>query len=229
MIGKQQVYAALVDQRKACQECCGLSNPAQCGGGCFDGQEIGPWTRWQGDLNASLMIVGQDWGDDKVFIEQEGQDLPKNRTNDVLRKLLHSIDINLGDPGADLTERNGVLLTNAILCLKAGGAQAKVRSDWFRRCGSLFLRPLIDLVNPFVVVCLGQRAYHAVMNAYGLPPQPFRSAVESSDFAHRSSGAAFVPVYHCGARILNTHRNLDAQKGDWRRVQAALQGAPRRA
>jgi DNA polymerase len=29
----------------------------------YDNQgHIGPWTQWQGNLNAELMIVGQDWG-----------------------------------------------------------------------------------------------------------------------------------------------------------------------
>jgi hypothetical protein len=34
-----------------------------------------------------------------------------------------------------------VFMTNAVLCLKDGGMQAKVRPEWFPNWGSRFLRP----------------------------------------------------------------------------------------
>lgn len=53
-------YAALVRRRKACRS---LTNPGKCEGGIQDSDQIGPWSLWQGNLSADLLVVGQDWGD----------------------------------------------------------------------------------------------------------------------------------------------------------------------
>jgi hypothetical protein len=74
------------------------------------------------------------------------------------------------------------------------------------------MRPTIEIVKPKVVVALGDRAYRAVAAAYGIGLLPFGAAVEHvGGFALPGSKLLF-PVYHCGARILNTHR---LRIGDW--------------
>ena len=67
---KEEQYNALVEKRKACKKCsnCGLINPSQIESGKFDSDEIGPWTRWHGNLNADVMIIGQDWGREAEFL-----------------------------------------------------------------------------------------------------------------------------------------------------------------
>ena len=97
--------------------------------------------------------------------------------------------------------------TNAILCLKQGGMQAAVDPVWFANCGKLFLRPTIELIAPNAVVTLGVRAYRAVCYAYGLRPQVFRRAVVGEP-TQLPSGSLLLPVFHCGSRIINTHRPL---------------------
>jgi hypothetical protein len=72
------------------------------------------------------------------------------------------------------------------------------------------------------VVCLGHRAYEALLGAYRLPLRRFRDAVESDSADLLPTGAAVVPVYHCGQRTLNTHRPIEAQRRDWQRVRRAL-------
>lgn len=81
-------YQDLVVRRKACRSCPGLTNPADCGGGRFDRDQLGPWTLWQGNLNADLVVVGQDWGNDTYFLSNSGRDIAGNPTNKTLRDLL---------------------------------------------------------------------------------------------------------------------------------------------
>jgi hypothetical protein len=52
----------LVNERKECHACSGLTNPEACGNSSFDSDHVGPMSLWQGNLDADLMIVGQDWG-----------------------------------------------------------------------------------------------------------------------------------------------------------------------
>ena len=215
-------YAALVRARKSCRACTRLINPADCDGGVYDSDHIGPWSQWQGNLNADLLIVGQDWGDTRYFTDNQGREKAQNTTNEVLQSLLWSIGIEIPAPGAGDVGGGPCFFSNAVLCLKQGGMQAKVDSDWFANCAARFLRPTIDLVEPKVVVTLGKWAYMAVRAAYVLPRVAFRKAVERSEGFQLAAGVTYVPVYHCGRRILNTHRPIEQQLRDWQRVRRAL-------
>jgi uracil-DNA glycosylase family 4 len=218
---KQVQYAALVADRKACHACSGLANPSTYAQGRYDSAEIGPWTRWQGNLDAKLMVVGQDWGDIVYFDRYNGLDAPSNPTNRALCELLNSIGIKI-DQHSLAAGRGQIFLTNAILCLKTGGMQGTVASQRFCNCGSRFLRTQIEIVWPKVVVGLGRYAYRAVLLAYRLRPGAFRVAVESPTPVMLPGNIALVPVYHCGQRVINTHRCYAAQLRDWQRVHEIL-------
>src|SRR5215471_6577566 len=118
-------YARLVAQRKAFDPSAfGLANPSIVADGRYDSEHIGPWTLWANDLNADLMVVGQDWADDAYFIEHRGFDDSENPTNRALRELLDSVGRHVPPPpsaaNVDDPERAhcGVWLTNALLWLK---------------------------------------------------------------------------------------------------------------
>jgi uracil-DNA glycosylase len=218
---RASAYAALVRARKDCHACAGLINPAACDGGIYDSDHIGPWSLWQGNLQADLVIVGQDWGDTRYFSKNKGHDAVRNRTSETLRCLLASIGIDIPAPAATDMGGGTVFMTNAILCLKQGGMQAQVRPEWFAECGARSLRPTIDLIAPRAVVTLCEQAYAAVAAAYGVPRGAFRKAVEGPDGVRLTETTTCFPVYHCGARVLNTHRPLAAQVRDWERVGRA--------
>lgn len=195
----------------------GLVNASAVRDGVFDSDHMSPWTASFGDLHARVIVVGQDWGDQRAFEKQAGRDWPSSATNRMLRTLMASAGLAVPDTGQG--ESSGVFLTNAVLCFRtAGGCQGPVQSQWFQNCGSRFLRPQIELINPGAVVCLGQRAHGAVLAAYGLPPaRNWRAAVEGAGVALPGGPVAYA-VYHCGQRILNTHRNQIAQHRDWKRI-----------
>jgi hypothetical protein len=117
---KQVQYAALVADRKACHACSGLANPSTYAQGRYDSAEIGLWTRWQGNLDAKGMVVGQDWGDIVYFDRYNGLNAPSNPTNRALSGLLNSIGIKI-DQHSLAAGHGQIFLTNAILCLKTGG------------------------------------------------------------------------------------------------------------
>lgn len=229
-------YAALVAARKAydSEGVLGLANPSRAAGGRYDADEVGSWTRWAGDLEADLMVVGQDWGDVAYFERNRGLDAPGNPTSHALAELLAGVGRPLppsptavaplppgGNRGA------GVFLTNALLWLKTGGMQALVPEAWFGGDSATFLLEQVALVQPRVVVALGRRAHDALLRAYDLPASagPFRRAVEAREGTQLPGvpgGTALFAAYHCGARVRNTHRGLDDQRRDWARVARAL-------
>jgi DNA polymerase len=216
-------YEQLVRQRKQCRLCEGeLVNPSRCCEGRFDSGEIGPWSRWQGGLGARLMVVGQDWGDVAKFTSQQGTTRPGNPTNDTLVQLIRAAGIEI-DPPDPRVKSETAFFTNAVLCLKTeGGMQGDVEQPWFDRCGSAFLVPLIKLVHPRVVVTLGERGFRVLESLYALPRKTFAAAVEDRDGFALDAETRLFPRYHCGRRILNTHRSFEQQLTDWRRLAPLL-------
>lgn len=92
---KKLLNGKLVEARTRCNRCksLGLRNPADVQGGQLDAKEVGPWTRWNGDLNAPILVVGQEWGDVSSFERQGGLDNAKSKTNEVLVDLLSSVGV----------------------------------------------------------------------------------------------------------------------------------------
>lgn len=234
-MGRAARYAALVTARRAydSETAVGLANPAHVAAGAYDSDEVGPWTRWAGDLHADLMVVGQDWGDETYFLRHRGLDEAINPTSDALRELLASVGrpippVPTADappvPGANRTGR--VFLTNALLWLKRGGMNAPVQPEWFAGGSALLLLEQIAIVQPRVVVALGQQAYRAILRAYDLPVPtgPFRAVVDASAGVPLPGlpTTTLVGVYHCGARVQNTVRSLDRQREDWARIGRLL-------
>jgi uracil-DNA glycosylase family 4 len=222
-VNKRQQYVELVSKRKACRLCDshGLTNPSVCKQGIYDTSgHIGPWSGWQGNLNAELMVIAQDWGGVEYFIEFEGLEKDSNPTNRRICELLASIDISIELPRQS---RNSTLFfTNSVLCLRPGRLTGAIKSRWFTNCSTNFLRPQVELVNPKVVVTLGHMAYCALLKAYSLTPKArMREAVQ--EVVRLPGGNFLVPVFHPGNKGTRS-RSLENQKSDWKRVRLALDG-----
>jgi len=95
-------------------------------------------------------------------------------------------------------------------------------------CGRAFLQAEIKLINPAVVVGLGERAFSAVLRAFQLPLPRFSEAVRAAKGTNLPTGAVALAVYHCGARNLNTLRPEADQMRDWQRVGAMLEAQRQR-
>ncbi len=219
-------YARLVYARKVCKACHKITNPSDVysNGICLDSGEIGPWSIWQNSLDAKILLVGQDWGDLQGFKLSGGRDSENSETNRNIMKLFRSIGIYIEGPTSDEKHKD-LFFTNAALCLKDGGAQAETDESWFKNCGKLFLRPLIELIEPNVVIALGEKAYKATMEAYyrALPRyNAFSEVVDSSGEIQLSDKTRLFAVYHPSGRIIHTHRPMDVQYKDWEKIKNYL-------
>jgi uracil-DNA glycosylase len=185
-------YDKLVLARKSCRKCAELVNPADPSHAYLDGAEVGPWSRWLASRPAKLILVGQDWGTVGYYREYNGRDIPKNLTNERLKKFLELCGFAVGPP--DQTDRlSGVFATNAILCLKQGRANelsAPVKSKWYSAC-SQFLKWTIEETSAPIVVALGSHAYEAVVSAYEMIPRHHHSPRRSQPHPFRSMGCEY--------------------------------------
>lgn len=219
---KLKRYSKLVEKRKDCRLCehLGLTNPSQCEERVHHQTgHISPWTQWQGNLHAKLMVIAQDWGG-ADYVNHRVLEEDDNITNRRICKLLASVDIKIKLPQETQDERP-LFFTNAVLCLKPGRLTGPVNSRCFSNCATDFLRQQVELVDPKVVVTLGYMAYHSLLIAYKLPLKTLmREAVQES--FQLPGGNVLVPVYHPGNNGTRS-RSFENQRMDWQRVRRAME------
>jgi uracil-DNA glycosylase family 4 len=117
--------------------------------------------------------------------------------------------------------RDEVFVTNAVLCnpLDADGRNRRPKASEVARC-SRFLRLQIEVVDPELVVALGEVALQALarIEAHGLMLRgDCGRPVEWFD-------RRLMVMYHPGRRAL-VHRNDVSQQSDWRRLGCLVLGA----
>ncbi len=225
---KEIQYRKLVEKRKRCTRCENLDppliNPSNVNNGVYDSDEIGPWSLWQGSLNAKILLVGQDWGTEDHFIQRRGRDTSRNTTNKNLMKLFKSIGYPIKAPEENDFGNADLFFTNLVLCLKRGNLQSRIDPRAGDCCAKLFLKPLIEIIQPKVVITLGNIAYESIAEVYGLDPNRFsETVVERPEGFLLREGTVMFPVYHCGARSVNMNRSFEEQKNDWRKIKNYLE------
>jgi DNA polymerase len=222
---KAKAYASLVAARKQCHRCQDVVNPSSRADGRFDTiAHVGPWSDWQGNLNAEIMVVGQEWGGTKNYEEQSGRDSDSDPTNENLIALMKSIDHEVDVPSnlQGRTITGPYFFTNAVLCLRNGAATSDKESNdisakSFKQCGTSFLRPQIDLIKPRTVLVLGKLSWFGLMKSFGLAsPSRHTDTVEGASVRLNDHTEA-IPLFHCGAGSTNRNRSFDLQLSDWAR------------
>lgn len=166
------------------------------------------------------MLIGQDYSDVRYFLRNQGREGADNPTDLTLVRLMAQLGIVLTPPGRR-NARGEVFLTNAILCLKEDGMQAKIQPQWFRNCQP-FLRRQVEIVAPRVVIAMGERAFRSTLAAFDQSRVNFAAAVRSPNGIVLPNGSLLFAVYHCGKRVQNMTRSLDQQLQDWQRIAPAL-------
>ncbi len=214
---KRRQYARLVAERKTCRLCAGLTNPSCAKLRKLDSDEVGPWTLLFGELDADVLVVGQDWGDVSYFQRNKGRDDPRTPTNRNLLQIMQKSEL-IGPSKNPCGPTVKMFWTNAILCLKEGGLQAKVKQEWFNNCGVSFLRRQIEIVRPRAVVGLGAKAFQSCLDAFSKERISLSEAINDRDGIELVAGVRLFAAYHCGARTLAINRSLDQQVGDWKRI-----------
>lgn len=219
---RDEKYRQLVELRQHAIFPPGLQNPSQIEGGKFDCTQIGPWSLWQGNLEAEMLVIGQDWGDENYFRLNEGRDTDDNITNQNLRKLLTSIGLDPGPPSSPTAQP--LFFTNAVLGIKSGGMSADLKHDWLRHSSLNFTGPLIEIIRPRLIVALGISAYKALRFIFpSLPYEPMNNLLKYPPFHLPENGILF-PMAHCGG-LGSVNRNIEVQLKDWKKIVPYLHSA----
>lgn len=224
-------------------------------------KHLGLTTVAQHSLEADVVIIGQDWGAVKNYktawsMEPIGkfEGFGKKYTqNPYLRNLSKAVGMMLEGKEVDhsylLKENKKIFMINSMLCLKQGINDAgedddsisiesgNYKRDWTTDCSSQFIPKILDIIQPKVVVTLGElvsqsligivercpddRAcmipFKFVKTPLNLHPEHFIDLVKDVQNGNpiliknkkRDSTFDMFPVFHCGARGIYTNRGLE--------------------
>lgn len=225
-MNKAIAYQALVEMRKKHRFPEGLLNPAEIEGGRFDSNHVSPWSRWQGSLDADVLIVGQDWGDLPYFLRNGGVDDDHELTCTNLREMALAAGWDIGTPHAPLPQR--LFFTNAVLGIRAAAGKSGTPPVAWVKDSLHFLVALLDVIQPKVVVSLGTAAYRACRLAIqgsqrdsslsiGAP----LSQIHAQNPILRPGKPTMFAFYHCGPLGL-VNRSRELQRQDWKHLRQHL-------
>lgn len=213
---------------------------------CEDCEEINLWTYWQGrgNLDANIMLVGQDWGcpwDEssqstmrQIRLANQGgvYDYLNNNpsvTDNRLIRLFQEI-------GYDITKAcSNLFFTNFILGYRNKGTSGGYKNEWAEHDKGYF-KELTSIIEPKVILCLGRSTFEGVLSAFEttLPTRikDYNSFIVSSSnpvaVTLKSGETAYVfALAHCGAMgTLNRNgkksTDLGKQLDDWRKIRPYL-------
>jgi restriction system protein len=169
--------------------------------GYYDGDWISPWSISACNLDADLMIVAQDWSSTETLESQRWSD---PALKEARRRCGHDADLATNRNLKALLKRHFELefadtfATNVFVFIKRGKISAKIPAKDLTYCAETYTLPLIEIVRPHMVLCLGQDTFNAVQRALGDPPSKLKEASLSNPHA-KHSGAEIYGVPHTGS------------------------------
>lgn len=186
---------------------------------------VNRWNLWQGNLDADIMVIGQDYGQKEVDsnIEVWKSGTYTNPTDVALRNLFNiAFSINID------AEETPLFFTNMANCYRKQKTTGGMHSGWLPVCANKFMARLITIIRPKVIIVLGQAAFEAMYCIEGLKiecidPEESDNSTFSEIIKHNyklnlnGSEMGVFPVYHPGANS-KRNRSEEDQINDWRRI-----------
>lgn len=155
-----------------------------------------------GPLDAPIVFVAEAPG--RFGAARTGIPFRGDRSGDNFETLLAHIGL----------MRRDAFITNAALCnpLKNGNNSRPVKKE-IHNC-AYYLKSVLDLIRPQVVVTLGGVALEGINHLLGTRYPLDRSAASPQLFPEFT----LLPLYHPSPRVANWRRPLDRQKQDFEKI-----------
>ena len=186
---------------------------------------VNRWNLWHGNLNADIMVIGQDYG-----TMEEGDALAACKYADItnptdvrLKKLFEeAFKIDVASEDASL------FFTNMANCYRKQKTSGGMHSAWLPICANKFIERLIRIIRPKIIIVLGRVAFEALycmedLAITCLEPMEKGKDSYSEIIANRykidldSGEIGVFPVFHPGANS-QINRSEEQQIKDWKRI-----------
>ena len=190
--------------------------------GIYECNHVSPYSHGAQNVNAKVMLVLQDWGSidylknlcdkDQESLSQLGRD-PKLFTNKNITDLLNRhFHLNLADTYA----------TNLFPFIKQGTMSSSIPIQDLNRAAIEYTRPLIEIIQPSIVICFGIKTFNALIASYG-----YKGSTKMAEAIDSPKNVGTVLI-HClphPGRLGQNNRNkggIDRVSADWASVAKSL-------
>lgn len=186
-------------------------------GGIFECDHVSPFTKSGNNVDAQIMVVGQDW--------TSADKLGSNPPNLESAKLGYTPKLPTNRNLDDLLGRHFGLtrsecyLTNLFPFIKPGGMSAGIPLKHMVASAQQFTLREIEIVSPRLVICLGLRTFVGLMGAGGIKGSPKMDQAVNSPF--KVSNSMVHCIAHTGAFGMNNRGRSQVDK-DWQQLAASL-------
>ena len=183
-------FADLVEAVKACRACGQMRGVRKVLGA------------QNGSLNATVLFLAEAPG--RLGADRTGVPLFGDKAGHNFRSLLRSTGLS----------GSQIFITNAVLCNPRDqlGNNRRPTSEEVRNC-AVYLRELIQIIKPRVIVTLGKTALVSLRLIRNHDIELRRDVANAMPW----DGCTVFPLYHPGARAM-VHRNLSEQMSDYYRL-----------
>ena len=184
---------------------------------------INRWNLWQGNLDADIMVIGQDYGqkEDGVAIEVCSYADSTNHTDRKLRELIEcAFDKSI--------DEMPLFFTNMANCYRKKRTSGGMHSGWLPICANKYMERLIRIICPKIIIVLGRSTFEALHCMENLSVQCLDSIKSGKEsyaemIQHRyqidlgDEKIDVFPVYHPGANS-RMNRTFEQQLEDWEKI-----------
>lgn len=182
---------------------------------------VNRWNLWQGNLDADIMLIGQDYGTcDDGNLEVTTFDPTGNRLTKLLTEAFEW----------DSLHQGALFFTNMANCYRKQRTSGGMHPAWLPLCANKFMSRLIRIIQPKIIIVLGRVAFEALYCMEDLPItclNPESEKVKDSfsemirfDYELDLDGKkiAVFPVFHPGSNS-RMNRTEEQQMEDWKRIK----------
>lgn len=189
--------------------------------GAWDFDFVVPWTKSACNLDAKLMIIGQDWSSEKFLLD------PRNNTPDrvVLRQQLGqdphlptNKNIKCWLKYFDVTWEQ-TYATDVSVFIKPGRMNTKVPMSVLRRCAERYTVPQLKIVKPLMALCLGSDTFNSLRFALGKSRMRLREALQPTSHT-TENGTEIYGVPHAGGLGLASYGGRLGVEPIWQQLAA---------
>ena len=183
--------------------------------GIYECDHVSPFSHGAQNVNAKVMLVLQDWGSvdylkslcdkDQESLSQLGRD-PTLFTNKNITDLLNRhFHLDLADTYA----------TNLFPFIKQGAMSSSIPIQDLNRAAIEYTKPLIEIIQPIIVICFGIKTFNALIASYG-----YKGSTKMAEAINRPKTVGTVLI-HClphPGRLGQNNRNkggIDRVSEDW--------------
>ncbi len=187
--------------------------------GVWECDYVSPFSLSANNVNADVMIVLQDWCSASSFDEDVCETTlklghtPSARTNVHLKELLTThLGLSLAQTYA----------TNLFPFVKPGAMNAPIPSKDLLKAAFDFALPMVKIIQPKLVICLGLATFNTLRKATGL--KKLANIAQAMEASFEYVGATVLCQAHTG-QLGRNNRNrggVDRVNEDWAKIGAQL-------